>query len=81
MELNFSIGSDPMLDCALAGWPTVKREEFMASAQALDGVNSVGGAGKSHVRIYHAVDADMTQLTSDLTELANQVLPGHNFQI
>ena len=79
MSLNFSIDKEPVIDCAMEGWPDDKRREFQQESREVHGMTSVGGAGHSTTRVRYSSEADAAKIRSQLTELANKILPGHNF--
>lgn len=79
---NLSIKPEPVLDFECAGWPPEKRQELFQAVQAIQGVTSVGGAGHSTMRVrYDPSSVDTSALTLAVDQIADHILPGHNFSI
>ena len=79
---NLSIGREPVLDFDCSGWPVAKREELSQAIRAIRGVTAVGGAGVSTLRVrYDPTTIDPSALTVAVDEVADNVLPGHNFSM
>jgi len=77
---NLSIKPEPVLDFACEGWPSEKRDELFQAVQAIQGVTSVGGAGHSTMRVrYDSSKTDPAALTLAVDQVADNILPGHNF--
>ena len=77
---NLSIKLEPVLDFACQGWPQDKRDELFHAAQEIEGVTSVDSAGHSTMRIrYDSSNTDPAALTLAVDQLADTILPGHNF--
>ena len=77
---NLSIASEPVLDFECAGWPTENRAELFEAAKKILGVTSVAGAGHSTMRVrFDSSITDPSTLTLAVDEVADTILPGHNF--
>lgn len=79
---NLSIGLEPVLDFECSGWPQGKREELSQAVRTIQGVSSVGGAGITTVRVrYDPSIINSSDLILAVDQVADGILPGHNFSI
>lgn len=79
---DLSIGRDPVVDFQCSGWTVEKREELSRAIRVIRGVTDVGGAGVSTLRVwYDSTTIDLSALTLLVNNIADNVLPGHNFSI
>ena len=77
---DLSIGHDPVVDFNCSGWTQHKRAELSQGIAKLTGVTNVVGAGISTVRVYYDPAAvEPTSLMAAVNELADAILPGHDF--
>jgi hypothetical protein len=77
---NLSISLEPVLDFECAGWPQEKRNELFEAVKAIQWVTSVGGAGRSTMRVrYDSSNTNLSDLTLAVDQVADRILPGHNF--
>lgn len=79
---DLSIGHEPVLDFACAGWPDEKRQELSRAVRTIEGVTNVGGAGISTIRVrYDPSTINPSDLTLAVDRIADDILPGHNFSM